>query len=252
MNILFTICGRAGSKGIKNKNIMNFCGYPLVYFTLSVIDLFKSSSDYSDIDVVINSDSEKLVELVKNNPFFKIDIINREADLGKDNIPKIMVIKDSLLQMENKKNKKYDLVIDLDITSPLRTKNDLISIVDVHLKKKADLTTSVVESRRNPYFNMLKKNKKGYSKVLDSNFTTRQQAPEIFDMNASIYCYNPNFLLSNKSVLDGYTECIKMNDTGILDLDSENDFELMQVIGEYLFTHKLEYKEIRNNINQNL
>ena len=40
MNILFTICGRAGSKGIKNKNIRKFVGKPLPYYTISAIDLF--------------------------------------------------------------------------------------------------------------------------------------------------------------------------------------------------------------------
>ena len=40
MNILFTICARAGSKGVKSKNARDFLGYPLVYYTLSVYDGF--------------------------------------------------------------------------------------------------------------------------------------------------------------------------------------------------------------------
>ena len=40
MNILFTICGRAGSKGIKNKNVREFLSKPLPLYTLSAIDLF--------------------------------------------------------------------------------------------------------------------------------------------------------------------------------------------------------------------
>ena len=40
MNLLFTICGRAGSKGIKNKNIKNFLDKPLALYSLSVIDLY--------------------------------------------------------------------------------------------------------------------------------------------------------------------------------------------------------------------
>lgn len=42
----------------------------------------------------------------------------------------------------------------------------------------------------------VKKTEHGYKKVIDSDFTARQQAPEIFDMNASIYAYNPGFLAS--------------------------------------------------------
>ena len=40
MNILFTVCGRAGSKGLKNKNLSLFLGHPLLYYPLSLIDLF--------------------------------------------------------------------------------------------------------------------------------------------------------------------------------------------------------------------
>ena len=31
--LLITICGRAGSKGFKNKNLKTFCGHPLVYYS---------------------------------------------------------------------------------------------------------------------------------------------------------------------------------------------------------------------------
>ena len=85
-------------------------------------------------------------------------------------------------------------------------------------------------------------------KVIDSNFTARQQAPEVFDMNASIYAYSPEYLRTGKGVLDGYCEVIEMYDTGILDLDHENDFELMEVIAEYLFDKNPQFKEIRDNI----
>ena len=38
--LLITICGRAGSKGFKNKNLKVFCGKPLVYYSLSAAELF--------------------------------------------------------------------------------------------------------------------------------------------------------------------------------------------------------------------
>ena len=79
MNILFTICGRKNSKGIKNKNYKQFLGYPLPYYTLSVIDLFKKEHNELQIDVVVNSDSEKLIDIMKKNPFFKIDTIMRDV-----------------------------------------------------------------------------------------------------------------------------------------------------------------------------
>lgn len=248
MNILFTICGRAGSKGIKNKNIKDFCGFPLPYYTLSAIDLFCHANHHYQVDVIANSDSIELLNIMRNNPFLEVSTINRESSLGEDSVPKIAVIFDSFKRMEQETQKKYDMVVDLDITSPLRRVKDIENLLETHIRTQADVTTSVTESRRNPFFNMVKKEVNGYKRVIESSFTARQQAPQVYDMNASLYAYKPIFLSSGKGILDGYCECVFMYDTGILDLDNENDFELMQVIAEYLFNKNSEFSEIKKNI----
>ena len=248
MNVLFTICGRAGSKGIKNKNIREFLDYPLPMYTLSAIDLYLKRNQNIDADIVFNTDSEELISIANNNSLREVDTIRREEKLGGDTVAKVAVILDCLNQMEKRKNRHYDMVVDLDITSPLRTVEDVENLVGTHIKTCADVTTSVTSARRNPYFNQVKRTGHGFKKVIESNYTARQQAPEIFDMNASLYAYKPDFLYAGKGVLDGYVECIEMYDTGILDLDHVNDFELMEVIAKYLFEKNEEFAEVYNNI----
>jgi CMP-N,N'-diacetyllegionaminic acid synthase len=247
MKILFTICGRSGSKGIKNKNIRTFIDKPLAYYTISIIDLWVKSTKDVQYDIVLSTDSQELINLINKNPLQKVNIIHRREELCGDSIGKIAVVRDCMEQMQNDM-KRYDMIIDLDITSPLRTIDDLNHLIQVHGRTGADVTTSVTTARRNPYFNQLMKTERGYKKVIQSNYTARQQAPEIFDMNASMYAYSPDFLESGKGVLDGYCECIEMMDTGILDLDHENDFELMEVIAKYLFTVNAQLAKIYNNI----
>ena len=41
MNLLFTVCGRAGSKGVTGKNLRNFCGAPLVWYTLAAVSVYQ-------------------------------------------------------------------------------------------------------------------------------------------------------------------------------------------------------------------
>lgn len=248
MRILFTICGRAGSKGIKNKNLRKFCGKYLAHYTVSAIDLYLTRHPEIEADIVINSDSNELLDLVANNGLRKIDKIERDENLAGDAVGKIAVINDCLEKMESRNQVKYDMVVDLDITSPLRTVEDLENVIALQVEKNADVTTTVATARRNPYFNQVKRTEHGVKKVIESNYTARQQAPEIFDMNASIYAYNPLFLSSGKGVLDGYCEIVEMYDTGILDLDHENDFELMEVIAHYLFEKNDSFRCIRNNI----
>lgn len=249
MKILFTICGRAGSKGIKNKNIRNFVGKPLPYYTISAIDLFlKKSKDIIEYDIVVNSDSKELLDLMKKNHLREVEIIERDEKLAGDTVGKIAVITDCLRQMQCRKGINYDMIVDLDITSPLRVVKDIKNLIEVEKETGADVTTSVTSARRNPYFNQVMKTGHGYKKVIESNYTARQQAPEIFDMNASLYAYSPAFLKSGKGVLDGYCECIEMYDTGILDLDHENDFELMEVIAKYLYDNDRKFAEVYENI----
>ena len=248
MKILFTICGRAGSKGIKNKNIRDFVGRPLPYYTLSAIDLYLKRNKEIESDIVINTDSKELIEMMLANPMRKVEIIERDASLAGDAVGKIAVISNCLDVMEQRKGEKYDMVVDLDITSPLRRVKDIEELINEHTDKKPDVTFSVTTARRNPYFNQVKRTEKGVKKVIESNYTARQQAPEIFDMNASLYAYSPQHLESGKGVLDGYCETVEMYDTGVLDLDHENDFELMEVIAEYLYNKNKEFGEVKDNI----
>lgn len=229
MNILFTICGRAGSKGFKNKNLKEFNGHPLVYYTLAAIYLFKENNKDKEIDVVLNTDSQELINIVEDQLFLSdINIINRDGSLAGDKVAKVDVIKDCYLKMSEVK--EYDYIIDLDITSPLRTVEDIENALVVMMKDPlCDIVFSVVKSRRNPYFNMVQENGDYYKKVCESNFTTRQSAPEIYDLNASIYVYNSKFLNTNieKTILDYNCKISEMTDYLVLDIDSEEDFEMM-------------------------
>lgn len=249
MKILFTICGRAGSKGIKDKNIRTFLGKPLPYYTLSALDLFlKKNSLDLESDIAVNSDSRRLLELMEKNPVRPVELIVRSPQLGGDDVGKIAVIRECLNQMEERKGCSYEIVADLDLTSPLRTVSDLDRLLRKHMDKKPDVTVSVTSARRNPYFNQAIKTGKGIERVIASEFTARQQAPEVFDLNASLYAYSPEYLRHGKGVLDGYCECIEMYDTGVLDIDNENDFELMEVIAEYLFRKNTSFGEVYQNI----
>ena len=182
------------------------------------------------------------------NKLRPVEAIERDASLAGDVIGKCAVISDCLVRMENRKQCAYDVVVDLDITSPLRTVKDLAEVIRTHNETKADVTTTVAPARRNPYFNQVKKTGHGYKKVIESNYTSRQQAPEIYDMNASIYAYTPEYLKSGKGVLDGYCEVVEMYDTGILDIDHENDFELMEIIAAHLFAVNEGFHEVYENI----
>ena len=247
MKILFTLCGRAGSKGVKGKNARDFLDVPLVWYSMANIALYMERyGTGDDIKVVLNTDSEPLKDLVRRVKDVPVTIIHREESLAGDRVPKVSVILDSLIKAEEAFARRFDMVVDLDITSPLRTVQDVKNAIDRKQQRpEVDVVYSVAPSRRNPYFNMVKEENGFFCKAIPSNFTTRQEAPVFYDMNASIYAYSPDALRNKEHATFFNSNCdaVVMKDTGILDIDSEEDYELMQVIAKYLYENEESFKE---------
>ena len=159
MNILCTICARKGSKGLKNKNIANLKGKPLVLHTLDQAKKLKFLKD-----IVVSTDSKIIQKIVGNNYSWFL----RPVKISGSKSSKIEVIRHAIIQAEKKNNYKYDLIIDLDVTSPLRTIGDITNSFKQFKKKKINNLFSVSEPRKNPYFNIIeyKTNKnKSYAPV---------------------------------------------------------------------------------------
>jgi CMP-N,N'-diacetyllegionaminic acid synthase len=249
MNILFTLCGRAGSKGVRGKNARDFLNIPLVWYSLAGIILYKQK--YANIDdniqIVLNTDSEPLIELIEHVKETPVTILRREKSLSGDKVPKVAVILNCMKRAEETFHATFDMVVDLDITSPLRKVEDIKNAIERKFSRpEVDVVYSVTGSRRNPYFNMVKEENGFFIKAIPATFTTRQEAPVFYDMNASIYAYSPKALREKDQISFFNSRCdaIQMMDTGILDIDSEEDYELMQVVAKYLFETTDGFKEI--------
>lgn len=248
MNILFTICARAGSKGVSNKNIKEFLHYPLAYYTVASYLLFckRYQENYGHIELAVNTDSKELIKQLEKIPV-SFRRIKREETLADDFAAKVDVLKDTLLKTEKQSHYTYDLLVDLDLTSPIRMVYDIEGVIETVIKDEhCDVAFSMTDARRNPYFNMVKAKTDGYlGTVIESDFVARQQTPVCYDMNASIYAYKKAFLLKEKKTLfDGNALGWAMLDTGVLDIDSANDHELLQVIAKHLFDTEENYGEI--------
>ena len=110
--VLITICGRAGSKGFKNKNLKIFDGHPLSYYSLSAAELFIRSRPDLAVDVCLNTDSGLLIDVITKK-YPEVTVLPRPEELCGDIVPKMPVYQYSLRQMEQKKGYEYDTLIDL-------------------------------------------------------------------------------------------------------------------------------------------
>jgi len=208
--ILFTVCMRGGSKGIKNKHFKLLNKKPLLHHTLEYIKSIKKSHF-----TTVSSDSRKILNMSKK---FKIDFfIKRPAKLSTSQSSKIPVIKHALEQTEKLSGIKFDYIVDFDSTSPLRKNNDFSNALKLFLKKKADLLITATKSRKNPYFNMIELKNNKIKLVKHGNFKRRQDAPKVFDMNASFYIWKKEYLLKTKKLISNKTVMYEMSDsTGMI------------------------------------
>lgn len=246
MNILFTVCGRAGSKGFKNKNLKKLNGIPLVYYTLSAIRLYMDKYPQNNIAVALNTDSKELQELVLSQHMVdNVIMVERKESLAGDVVAKVEVIKDTYFRCVG--DGDFDVVVDLDITSPMRRLCDIEAAIEGLLSdQNCDLVYSVVPARRSPYFNMVEKKDEYYRKICPSMYTARQQAPASYELNASIYAYSPKFLSGtiDKTILDYNCGIVVMPDYLVLDIDSEEDFEMMEMLFRYFVKQDEGLREI--------
>ena len=228
MKRICSICARGGSKGVVNKNIRTIAGKPLIAHS---IERAKESKSFESI--VVSSDSEEILDTARN---FGADfVIKRPLNLASDKSAKLPAIQHCISSIEKELNKTFDTIVDLDATSPLRSVKDIIeSIAMLEQSQSSNLITGS-HSRRSPYFNLVELNEDKYvrrSKELDKAVVRRQDAPECFDMNASIYIWKREGFFDHSRVLLDNTILFSMPEERSIDIDSELDFEIVKYLLE--------------------
>jgi len=232
MNILITICGRAGSKGVPGKNIISIKGKPLIYYTI------KCAYDFASLynaDVSLSTDSSLIRSVAVK--YGLETYYRRPKSLATDRAGKVPVINHLLIWEESERKKTYDYIIDLDITSPLRSVGDIDGALACIIADSRALNIfSVSTPQRNPYFNQVEEKANSYYSVVKTPpvpVLARQNAPVVWDVNASIYIYRREFFSGNFK--NAYTDKSRIYPINHIcfDLDEKIDYEFM----EYLLTN---------------
>ena len=224
MKIVATICARGGSKGIPGKNIRLLAGKPLIVHT---IEMAKKCQLIDKI--IVSTDSPQIAEIAEKNgvgvPFI------RPKELAADEAPKLTVIKHAVQFLESRQGYHPDIIVDLDPTSPLRTVKDIEACIKIVRDDGADNVFSVIRAHRNPYFNMVEvvNGQVQLVKKLTSPAARRQDAPQVYDMNASIYVWKKDVLLNNDSLFLEHTRIYEMPEWA-KDIDNETDFKFAEYI----------------------
>ncbi len=217
--VLALIPARGGSKRLPRKNIMPLNGLPLISWTINAANL----STYVD-STVVSTDCEEILAISResgaNAPFI------RPSGLAGDEVS----TNDVILHALDSVNEKFDIIVLLQPTSPLRSFRELDKSIELLVEKNADGVVSVARVEHSlAWTNCLDKNGSL------ANFSEKPLVPvedrenKFYQLNGAIYCYKVQGLMLNKGIFyNNRVYPYVMSKELSVDIDTVSDFMLAE------------------------
>ena len=219
-NILGVTLARGGSKGIKNKNIIKINGKPLIYYTIKEAKKCKKITKY-----IVSTDSIKIKKIAQK---YKVDVpFIRPKKFSQDSSTSAAALKHALIECEKIFNKRFDYVVELMATNPLKSSIDIDKVINILLKNNAD---SVIAVNRlfDHHPSRIKKIIKGklYDFAVKEKLESRRQdlKPNAYIRSGSIYAMSRRYVMNKKRYFSGKSFAYILPLDRTINIDDKNDF----------------------------
>ncbi|MCD8014460.1 MAG: acylneuraminate cytidylyltransferase family protein [Lachnospiraceae bacterium] len=179
-SVLALIPARAGSKGIKNKNIADLCGKPLIAYSIEAA----KHSRYID-DVVVSTDGEAIAGMAR---LYGADVpFLRPTELASDTSKTIDAVLHAV-KFLNEHGRHFDILVLLQPTQPLRTSEDIDMAMEIFFENGEESLVSVTDVDSHPLL-IRSVTKDGKLRPLMSQGSTcrRQDMPRYYCVNGAVY-----------------------------------------------------------------
>lgn len=207
-SVLAIVPARAGSKRVSNKNIASVAGKPLIAWT---IEAAKASS-YLD-RVVLSTDSPEIAAIAGQ---YGCDVpFMRPEELALDSTPTMPVLVHALDQLP-----RYDIVVLLQPTSPLRLPIDIDRCIELCLSAPSSVSVTELGKKPEWLYTFDEENQ------LRPLFESPQPRTRLFTLNGAVYAAKRDWLLENGSYLSAETRAYFMPEDRSLDIDTERDMQV--------------------------
>lgn len=226
MKILAIIPARGGSKGIKNKNIIELKGKPLIEYTIKQANKLIENKIINKAIVSTDSDiiAKISVELGIEVPFL------RPNEISGDKAKSISFVTHAL-DFYKKNNVFYDIIIILQPTSPLRTYEDIKNALEL-LKKYPD-KNSVISCYKEDTINdmIMYRKTNDYAVPLNKNHNLgkpRQDFESIYIRNGAIYIVKTDFIYKKQLLFENEPLIYVMSKSKSINIDSAEDLKIVK------------------------
>lgn len=225
MKNLAVILARSGSKGLKDKNINELNGKPLMAYT---IEAAVASEKYDTVHV--STDSEQYAEIARD---YGADVpFLRSANLAGDHASSWDALRAVIKEYENR-GKIFDTVTLLQPTSPLRDADDIKGAFELFEEKQADSVVSVCEVEHSPLLCNVLDDSLSMDGFIDmSKVGRRQELSTYYRINGAIYIQKTQLLMDAASVYGEKSYAYIMDKRKSIDIDDEYDFMVAEWLME--------------------
>ena len=221
MKRIAIIPARSGSKGLKDKNIIDLCGKPLIAYSIEAALNTKLFDK-----VIVSTDSDTYAEISRR---YGAEVFMRGENLSNDNATTYMVIEDILM---NKLQESYDYFVLLQPTSPLRNAEHIKEAIEKFEKKydQFDFLVSVKESEHAKVLvNPIDEDES--LKYFDTDFSNyRRQGYKDYSPNGAVFIAKPEEYLLRKHFFVAKSLSYIMTAEDSIDIDGPLDLALAKII----------------------
>ena len=226
--LLALVAARGGSKRLPRKNVLKLAGKPLIAWSIEA----GLRSKYVD-RVIVSTDDEEIAEISR---YYGADVpFMRPMELSRDTTLSMDVIRHSIRTLE-KNGGRYEYLLLLQPTSPLRTEHHIDEAVKLLIEKDADGVTGVTEIEHPiEWTNKLPENLSMDGFISEENQKKPyQDFPQRYRINGAIYLYKVSAIMMGDGVfLKEGAYAYKMDQMDSIDIDTQEDF----LIAEALMGH---------------
>lgn len=225
--ILATICCRGGSKGVPGKNIRPLLNKPLIAYTIEAARQSKFIEE-----LIVSTDDVQIAEIAQ--VFGAAVPFMRPADLASDTASKWPVFIHAVETYEKLTGNIVDYLVDLDVTVPLKSTEDIDGAIQMALKDtEVDVVITGYEPERNPYFNMMEVGANGYAEIVKkapSPIVRRQDAPLVYSLTPAAYVVKKSALYNYEHWSKAKCKIFPIPRNRAVDIDTELDFKIVEFL----------------------
>lgn len=218
--ILSFIGARAGSKGLKNKNILDLSGKPLIAWTIEA----SLGSKYVD-RTLVSTDGKQIAQVARD---YGADVpFLRPAQLATDESLLDEAMQHGVQWLKREEERSYEYILLLQPTSPLRTAQHIDAAIQHYFwnkKSNQDILISIISAPKKVGWLMYKKDSSYIDFCFDKKKrkSRRQELPDYYFPNGAIY-FGPTEIMMHLSKNTSRILPFMMDEEASIDIDSPED-----------------------------